>query len=121
MWLPNNCVWYSPGAAQPPAQDAAGRYPPLRDEAALPGGEPPPSQRAHVPPHLRHQSAQAQGGPQRCGPGQRHCWQPCPGRSVVRGRGKGERVRCLILKEKCKIIFFIFNKIIATEEIFSQS
>jgi hypothetical protein len=69
----------SAGAAQPPAEDAAGRDPPVGDEAALPGGDAAPGERADVPAHLRHQPAQAARGSQRRGASQRHRRQPRPG------------------------------------------
>lgn len=46
------------GALQHSAQDSPGWHPPVRDQAAVPGGGAPPVQRAHVPAHLRHQPAQ---------------------------------------------------------------
>ena len=45
-------------AAQPPAQDAPRRHPPLRDEAAVRGGLPAPRQRPHVRPHVLNRSMQ---------------------------------------------------------------
>jgi hypothetical protein len=70
----------SAGAAQPPAENAAGRHSPVGDEAALPGGDAASGERADVPAHLRHQPAQAARGSQRCRASQRHRRQPRPGR-----------------------------------------
>ena len=53
-----------PGASQPLAQDSARRDPSVRDQEEVPRGLPAPSQCPDVPPHLRHQPAQASGGPQ---------------------------------------------------------
>lgn len=46
------------GALQHSAQDSSGWHPPVRDQAAVPGGGAAPLQRAHVSAHLRHQPAQ---------------------------------------------------------------
>lgn len=57
---PGGRVLFGSRAGQHAAQSSAGRHPHIGDQAALPGRRPAPLQRPHVPPHVRHQPAQAQ-------------------------------------------------------------
>lgn len=55
---PGGGVLPGSGPLQHSAQDSTGWHPPVRDQAALPGGGAAPLQRAHVSAHLRNEPAQ---------------------------------------------------------------
>lgn len=60
QYPPGRRVLFGSRAGQHVAQSCPGRHPHIGDQAALPGRRPSPLQRPHVPPHVRHQPAQAQ-------------------------------------------------------------
>lgn len=61
LYPPGGHILPGPSATELPAQDSIGWHPLERVQASLPRGHPAPSQRSDVPPHMRHQSAQAKG------------------------------------------------------------